>query len=164
MSAAINGNKLVDRVLVWRARKANPTLSIPALARLVHQPISTVRRSVKLLEIPPREILQSFEHNAVSAWAEAIPVASAKGDHRPAKDLLLHTRAIDPVQLQGQTQIAIIFAGAEVPGLQRSPSLGDSIDVIASKIEDSTASVPVVCAQQETPESEHPLGPAGSSG
>jgi hypothetical protein len=158
-------DKLVDRVLIWRARKSYPDLSIPALAQLIRKPISTVRHAVKLLEVPPREVLQAYEHQAVSAWQAAIPIASQKGDHRPAKDLLLHTRAIDPVQLQGQTQIAIIFAGAEIPGLERSPSQGDCIDVNVKQIEQTDGNVLPVCSENRKPsESEHPVGPVGGSG
>ena len=127
-------------------------------------PANTVRRAVKLLEVSPREILEAFEHQAVSSWTQAIPIAGAKGDHRPAKDLLLHTRAIDPVQLQGQTQIAIIFAGAEVPGLTVSPYGGDCINVSPSKADDSASAVRAVCANSGSAESEDRRGPAGGSG
>jgi hypothetical protein len=160
----INPERMFERIIIWRARKAFPHLSLSALAEQLHKPKTTVRRAVKLLEVAPREMLQSFEHEAVNAWVEAVPIASAKGDHRPAKDLLLHTRAIDPVQLQGQTQIAIIFSGAEIPGLQLSPSGGDSIDVFPKQIEDSSTNVPQVCEKQQSPEPEHRQGPRGSSG
>lgn len=127
-------------------------------------PEHVVRHAVKLLEVAPKEILQAFEHNAVGAWVAAVPLAAAKGDHRPAKDLLLHTRAIDPVQLQGQTQIAIIFAGAEVPGLTVSPYGGDCINVSPSKVDDRTPDVRAVCANSGSAESEDRRGPGGGSG
>ena len=160
----INPDRLFQRVIIWRARKAFPDLSIPQLALQVRMPANTVRRAVKLLEVSPREVLEAFEHQAVGSWLQAVPIASAKGDHRPAKDLLLHTRAIDPVQLQGQTQIAIIFAGAEVPGLTVSPYGGDCINVSPSKVDDRTPDVRAVCANSGSAESGHQTGPAGSSG
>jgi hypothetical protein len=159
---------MFDRVIIWKAKRVNPDLSAKAIAQLVRKPTSTVRHALKLLEVAPKDMLQAFEHEAVTAWQEAIPLASAKGDHRPAKDLLLHTRAIDPVQLQGQQQIAIIFAGSLVPGLLSSPCRGDEgqinanvIDVPRVNVTDTAVAVPV---QQETPESEHRRGPAGGSG
>jgi hypothetical protein len=68
-----------------------------------------------------KAILHRHRIVAANSWAAAVSTAAGKGDHRPAKDLLLHTRTIDPVLLQGQTHIAIIFAGSpEVPGLPSS--------------------------------------------
>lgn len=155
---------MFDRVIIWKAKKANPELSAPAIAQLVRKPLTTVRHALKLIEVAPRDMLEAFEHEAVAAWTQAVPIASAKGDHRPAKDLLLHTRAIDPVQLQGQTQIAIIFAGAEVPGLTVSPYGGDCINVSPSNSSDRTSDVRAVCASTENPESGHRAGPGGGSG
>jgi hypothetical protein len=132
MSAAVSVDSVVRRVLVWKTKKANPTLSAPEIARLVHQPVTSVRRHLKYLEVAPKELLEAYGHDAVRAWLAAVPIAAMKGDHRPAKDLLLHARAIEPVQLQGQTSIAIIFAGApSVPGLQSS-SDNDGPRVIAN--------------------------------
>lgn len=160
----VRPEKLINRVIIWRARKSHPEFSIPKLAEHLRMPEPTVRHAVKLLEVAPKEILQAFEYNAVGAWVAAVPLAAAKGDHRPAKDLLLHTRAIDPVQLQGQTQIAIIFAGAEVPGLTVSPYGGDCINVSPSKADDRTPDVRAVCANSGSAESGHQTGPAGGSG
>ncbi len=114
-----SSDKLMERALIWRARKVNPTLSVPEIAQLLRRPKSTVRHALKLLEVAPKDILQAYEHDAVSAWVQAVPIAAGKGDHRPAKDLLLHSRAIDPVQLQGQQQINIIISSSLVPGLKR---------------------------------------------
>jgi hypothetical protein len=169
MSAVVNAEKLIDRVLIWRNRKAHPDLSIPALAQLVRKPEHVVRRAVKLLEVPPKEILQAFEHEAVQAWTEAVPIAGAKGDHRPAKDLLLHTRAIDPVQLVGQQQIAIIFAGSLVPGLSVGPGEGPSTNQIGPGNDAIDGSVLPVCPVQadrgaDTPPGAPPAAPANASG
>ena len=164
MSATPNAEKIIDRVLIWRCRKANPELSIPALAQLVRKPIPTVRRAVKLLEVPPKEILESYEHDAVNAWVAAVPIASAKGDHRPAKDLLLHSRAIDPVQLQGQTQIAIIFTTSTVPGLIPSPARSDANKLIPSILDVPSATVTDTRPISTSPEPEDRQGPQSSSG
>ena len=78
----------MDRVIIWKAKKAHPELSVPAIAQLVRKPVTTVRHALKLIEVAPKDMLQAYEHEAVSAWQAAIPIASSKGDHRPAKDLL----------------------------------------------------------------------------
>jgi hypothetical protein len=162
-ASRLNPDRIFQRVIVWRARKAYPDLSIPQLANRLKMPINTVRRSVKLLEIAPKEMLSAFEHDAVSAWVSAVPIAAAKGDHRPAKDLLLHSRAIDPVQLQGQTQIAIIFTTGNVPGLQ-SPGASDANQLNAGVIDIKRTDVREVSSVQQTPEPEDQMGPRGGSG
>jgi hypothetical protein len=133
MGAALSPDLLLRRIAVLNARKSHPELTPTELARLLRMPESSVRRTVKLLETPPKAMLEALGPDAVAAWMEAIPIASMKGDHRPAKDLLLHSRAIEPVQLQGQTSIAIIFAGAPgVPGLPSS-SENDYVREIANE-------------------------------
>jgi len=166
---SINPDKLINRVIIWRAKKAFPDYSIPQLAEHLRIPKHVVRHAVKLLEAPPKEILQAFEHDSVAAWVQAVPIASAKGDHRPAKDLLLHTRAIDPVQLQGQTQIAIIFSGSLLPGINASPGEGDTIDLLPNVSTANDGNVRAVCAQSEQPIGDRPeptpeRGPEGSPG
>ncbi len=49
-------------------------------------------------------------------WIRASEKAADKGDHRPAKDLLLHARAIEPVHDGSQgTNIAIIIGTPDAP-------------------------------------------------
>ena len=50
-------------------------------------------------------------------WMRASQVAALKGDHRPAKDALLHAKAIEPVNdgSQGRTNIAIVIGTPEQP-------------------------------------------------
>lgn len=53
----------------------------------------------------------------VEDWEKASAAAATKGDHRPAKDWLLHAKAIEPVNdgSQGRTNIAIIIGTPEQP-------------------------------------------------
>lgn len=44
-----------------------------------------------------RRVLSTHRVPAARAWTRAMDVAAAKGDHRPAKDLLLHTDVIRPL-------------------------------------------------------------------
>jgi hypothetical protein len=172
----LNPDKLINRVLIWRMKRLHPDWSVPQVALQVRQPINVVRHALKLLEVAPKDILQAYEHDSVGAWVSAIPIAAAKGDHRPAKDLLLHSRAIDPVQLQGQTQIAIIFTTGTVPGLQ-SPSGSDVNQLNADVIDVKLADVRAMCSgpprgehkvhhevNKETPEPEDGKGPQSGSG
>jgi len=42
--------------------------------------------------------LKAYVLPATNAWCDSIDAAAQKGDHRPARDLLLHTKVIEPVQ------------------------------------------------------------------
>lgn len=129
----------MDRVVIWRAAKANPELSGRMLAELLGKPETTVRRALKLAQYQPKELLQAIESEAVNAWKDAIPIAARKGDHRPAKDLLLHTRAIEPVDSAARTALTLVIAGVSMPGLSHGE--GDKSSEILNVIEVSGTDV-----------------------
>ncbi len=68
--------------------------------------------------------LASAADEAADAWVDAVGIASAKGDHRPAKDLLLHSRVIEPLAYEGggvtvqigisSTDVSVMFGEAPV--------------------------------------------------
>jgi len=64
----------------------------------------------------------------VEDWEKASAAAATKGDHRPAKDWLLHAKAIEPVAdgNQGRTNIAIIIGTPEQPINISPPQVLDS--------------------------------------
>ena len=73
------------------------------------------------------EVLLTLRRSATRVandWIEASAVAKTRGDHRPARDLLLHARAIDPVETgsDGGTRVAVIIG---MPGrpIVMSPDL-----------------------------------------
>ena len=58
-----------------------------------------------------RQLLNQSAVAAVHAWNTAIPIAAARGNHQPAKDLLAHVGAVDnpwgrPAQ-SGSTNVAV---------------------------------------------------------
>lgn len=60
------------------------------------------------------EVLLTLRRNATRVtadWIEASAIAKTRGDHRPARDLLLHARAIDPIESGsgGQSRVAVII-------------------------------------------------------
>lgn len=74
---------------------------------------------MKLRDASPKELLEALEIDAVRAWRDAIPIAGKKGDHRPAKDLLLHTKAITPVADQSHQGLTVTIGQLVIPGLSR---------------------------------------------
>lgn len=145
---ALSNDKLYDRVLIWRTAKERPELTVMQLSELLNKPEWTIRRVLKLREITPKEMLQALENEAVSAWRQALPIAGAKGDHRPAKDLLLHTRAIQPVADAGVAGITIQIGVLSLPGVSRAER--DCIDVIPNELSDSVASVAAAYEDTDT--------------
>lgn len=65
-----------------------------------------------------RNYLRTREFKAIGAWDKALDTAAQRGDHRPARDLLLHTGLIEPLaDTSGQRgpQVAIIIGTPEQP-------------------------------------------------
>lgn len=66
------------------------------------------------------EVLLTLRRNAPRAamdWLEASAVAKTRGDHRPARDLLLHAGAIEPVQGERDrgTRVTVIVGTHDHP-------------------------------------------------
>ena len=60
-----------------------------------------------------RRILKANVVRAAKAWPRAIDTASNKGDHKPAKDLLMHTGVIQPLGEAG-AQGAVVLVGVNI--------------------------------------------------
>ena len=123
---------LLRRVQVWRAHERYPELSSNELAERLCLPVKSVRSALRVFQVLPADLLRAYAHGAVRAWVKAIPAAAVKGDHKPARDLLLHTRLIDPVSADHSAGVQIIFNSIAVPGLH-SLSVKDSPAQIANK-------------------------------
>ena len=84
--------------------------------------LSTAYRRLRLVEVDDEravaKLLQMYSLRFTHNWLTASEKAAEKGDHRPAKDALLHARAIEPVvdgNNQGGARIAIIIGTPEQP-------------------------------------------------
>jgi hypothetical protein len=45
-----------------------------------------------------KRALETGMVSAAEAWMKALPAASKRGNHKPARDLLLHTGVVDPIE------------------------------------------------------------------
>ncbi len=83
--------------------------------------VSTVSRIAARAELfteGARKYLAAKAFGAVDAWQTALHAAARRGDHRPAKDLLLHSGVIEPLaDTSGQrgTNIAIVIGEPGAP-------------------------------------------------
>ncbi len=55
------------------------------------------------------EQLKSFIIPATKSWGRAIEVGGEKGDHKPAKDLLMHTGTIEPLDEDGRARGPLVL-------------------------------------------------------
>ena len=60
-----------------------------------------------------RRILKANVVRAANAWPRAIDAASKKGNHKPAKDLLMHTGVIEPLGESG-AHGALLLVGVNI--------------------------------------------------
>lgn len=70
-----------------------------------------------------QRLLRASSRQVARDWVVAASNAAARGDHRAARDLLLHSRLIDPVadSDSGATKIAIVIGTDEHPMRLTSP-------------------------------------------
>lgn len=64
-------------------------------------------------------VLQAHRTVAAQAWTQALGRAAQKGDHRPSRDLLLHTDVISPISQQGSGPAVIVNIG-QIIGVEAS--------------------------------------------
>jgi len=67
---------------------------------------------------------------AADAWTKAVSVAGEKGDHKPAKDLLMHTQVIEPLDDDGRARgpLVLVLAAGSSPGNPRWHHDGGTVD------------------------------------
>lgn len=113
---------LMDQVLVFKL--SDKGLSNIDITRRTGIDERVVSRILKTRDITALDILKTGERKAAGAWLHSITPAAAKGDHRAARDLLLHTKAIEPIKTEPTTGITIQLGIAILPGTE-SPNLRD---------------------------------------
>jgi transposase-like protein len=77
------------------------------------------RELAQHLETESREavlkVLRGSSEQAARDWRRASSTAADKGDHRPAKDLLLHTGVIQPLDSPVNVGVRVIGGSADQP-------------------------------------------------
>lgn len=92
----------------------------------------TAFRRLRLVEVDDDTgVVKLLRANALGFaedWKTASEKAAAKGDHRPAKDALLHAKLIEPVEDSGNhsTRIAIVIGTPDQPIRVTPPQVIDT--------------------------------------
>jgi BMFP domain-containing protein YqiC len=97
-----------------------------------------------------RNSLASGVSKAAAAWLRSLDVAADRGDHKPSKELLLHTHVIDPVSDEGRgPQVQIVIG---MPGSPAGPApiFVSPLEAQGHLIIDVASSAPALPARTET--------------
>lgn len=76
-------------------------VSVREIAHRLNRRWHTVADQLAKVEDVTNEVANKYlalnKLEAIEAWRKALDVAAGKGDHRPSKELLLHTQVIEPL-------------------------------------------------------------------
>lgn len=136
------------RAAIWAMSDEglNGTAIAKALAldgRTVHAALRIRDRDARFV----RQSLMASAQDAAQAWHDSLAYAAVKGDHKPARDLLLHTGYIDPIDRaqHAQTNVQIVLHGGSAPS-----ELHQVIEVSPAKVVESSETLQI---QAQLPES-----------
>jgi len=78
------------------------------------QRVSEITNSLGDLKAQVAQVLSSQRLKAAEAWGRAIPKAAKKGDHRPARELLIATGDVTPLDSTGSgVTVVVNMPGSE---------------------------------------------------
>lgn len=76
-----------------------------------------------------RQVLDAQRVKAAEAWGRAIPKAAKKGDHRPARELLIATGDVSPLDSTGSgVTVVVNMPGAEAAQGAKVVGSGSTLD------------------------------------
>jgi len=90
-------------------------LQISKITGLAHQRVGEILKLVGPYKEQARGVLDQFASRAASAWVTSIPKAAKKGDHRPARDLLIATGVISPTESTSSGVTVVVNMPQESP-------------------------------------------------
>ena len=108
-----NGRRLTGAETATIATLLSQGLSVQDVAELVSRSPQTVLR----IAGQAKELLKAASIDAVGDWIYASKIASQKGDHRPARDLLLANKIIEAHTQPSQGPSVHVQIGFALPGL-----------------------------------------------
>ena len=106
-----------------------------ALAGVSHTTAWRLMRSYEANVEAAAKYMAAKARQRVEDWDHASAKAASRGDHRPAKDWLLHVHAIDPVAQESAVQVAILIGTPEQPIRLLSPQVTEPAQVIDAEPE-----------------------------
>ena len=109
---------IVEHTMI--CRMADQKLSNSEIARRLNIDKRRVAKALQYRGVSALDVLKNNEVLAAQAWVRSIGPSSAKGDHRASRDLLLHTKAIEPIKSTESTGITIVFGIGQLAGTSQT--------------------------------------------
>lgn len=102
---------------------------IAKITGIAHQRISEITTKHGSLKQQVQQVLNAQRVNAARAWGRAIPKAAKKGDHRPARELLIATGDVSPLDSTGSgVTVVVNMPGAEAVQGAKVVGSGSTLD------------------------------------
>ena len=123
-------------------------------AQLKGEDFERIRTEVEtdLIETVKRQLTSNVD-KAANAWIKALDRAAQKGDHKPAKDLLMHAGVIDPRGETSRQQFVVVVGMPGHPAME--PPSQEAIDAVKAEQEAlrarQTGAIDVVARKPDTP-------------
>jgi hypothetical protein len=109
---------LTDRYLLLELRRIHPDWSYADLATAGGVNVETARLVCLAAGRTAIELMTANAGPMLQSWARASRKASDRGDHRPAKDWLLHAGSIDPLpETTRGNGPAVVIINSPLPGM-----------------------------------------------
>jgi hypothetical protein len=107
-----------DRYRILELHRANPDWSYVRLATECGVNPETARHTVLAASRSAVDLMQAYAAPMLEDWIGASRKASARGDHRPARDWLLHAGSIEPMPESTRTSgPAVVIINNPLPGM-----------------------------------------------
>ena len=92
-------------------------VEIAKLLGISHQRVCDITAEHGGIKQRVRQVLDAQRVKAAEAWGRAIPKAAKKGDHRPARELLIATGDVSPLDSAGSGISVIVNMPGSTPGM-----------------------------------------------
>jgi hypothetical protein len=108
----------LDRYQILALHRQRPDLSYRELGALCSCTPSTAREVCLMAGKDAQEIMSAQAGPMLDAWLTAALVAASRGDHRPAKEWLLHGGTLEQLpDVARSTGPAVVIINSPLPGM-----------------------------------------------
>jgi hypothetical protein len=117
----------LERYQILELHRRNPEMPYGEIARLLDRAPDRVRLICLAADKTVIDLMAADAELRLEEWAQAARIASARGDHRPAKEWLMHSGALD--QLPDVSKAggpAVVIINAPLPGMPGGVAIGGS--------------------------------------
>jgi len=142
---------LADRYYLLETHRLHPDWSHGKLAEYCGVNIETARLAVIAAGKNAADLMAAYAAPVLKDWIRASKIAGTKGDHRPARDWLLHAGSIEPLPDTSRGNgPAVVIINSPLPGMPGSTVLVGEVPRTAERaIDGENLAEPVNLAEPE---------------